>query len=69
MYKLLLYLFLNVFQLNILYSKSKVNQFVQIIIFLIIFNPQVALLDFGATRGFDESFTDLYIEVNIQFKK
>lgn len=24
---------------------------------------QVALLDFGATRGFDEKFTDLYIEV------
>ncbi|XP_051511428.1 atypical kinase COQ8A, mitochondrial [Myxocyprinus asiaticus] len=30
------------------------------------YDPQthrVALLDFGATRGFDESFTDLYIEV------
>lgn len=24
---------------------------------------QVALLDFGATRGFDKSFTDIYIEV------
>ena len=24
---------------------------------------QVALLDFGATRGFDKSFTDMYIEV------
>lgn len=24
---------------------------------------QVALLDFGATRGFDKSFTDTYIEV------
>lgn len=24
---------------------------------------QVALLDFGATRGFDEKFTDVYIEV------
>ncbi|XP_067274007.1 atypical kinase COQ8A, mitochondrial [Pseudorasbora parva] len=30
------------------------------------YDPQthrVALLDFGATRGFDESFTDLYIEI------
>ncbi|KAK1894126.1 Atypical kinase COQ8A mitochondrial [Dissostichus eleginoides] len=30
------------------------------------FNPQahkVALLDFGATRGFDKSFTDAYIEI------
>lgn len=26
-------------------------------------NFQVALLDFGATRGFDKSFTDMYIEV------
>lgn len=26
-------------------------------------NSQVALLDFGATRSFDESFTDMYIEV------
>lgn len=26
-------------------------------------NFQVALLDFGATRGFDEKFTDVYIEV------
>lgn len=25
--------------------------------------PQVALLDFGATREFDRSFTDLYIQV------
>lgn len=24
---------------------------------------QIALLDFGATRGFDKSFTDMYIEV------
>lgn len=24
---------------------------------------QVALLDFGATRGFDQCFTDVYIEV------
>ncbi|KAK3506769.1 hypothetical protein QTP70_023927 [Hemibagrus guttatus] len=31
-----------------------------------LYDPQthkVALLDFGATRGFDESFTDIYIEV------
>lgn len=28
------------------------------------FDFQVALLDFGATRGFDASFTDVYIEVN-----
>ncbi|XP_073672485.1 atypical kinase COQ8A, mitochondrial [Garra rufa] len=30
------------------------------------YDPQthrIALLDFGATRGFDESFTDLYIEI------
>ena len=26
-------------------------------------HPQVALLDFGATREFDRSFTDLYIQV------
>lgn len=25
---------------------------------------QVALLDFGATRGFKKSFTDMYIEVS-----
>lgn len=25
--------------------------------------PQVALLDFGATREYDRSFTDLYIQV------
>lgn len=26
---------------------------------------QVALLDFGATRGFDQEFTDVYIEVRV----
>lgn len=29
------------------------------------FGFQVALLDFGATRGFDASFTDVYIEVKM----
>lgn len=32
---------------------------------MFMFPYQVALLDFGATRGFDETFTDLYIEVRI----
>lgn len=33
------------------------------LILLSVSNPQVSLLDFGATRGFDASFTDVYIEV------
>lgn len=28
-------------------------------------HSQVALLDFGATREFDKSFTDLYIQVGV----
>lgn len=33
-------------------------------LWLTVSSPQISLLDFGATRSFDQSFTDVYIEVN-----